>query len=69
MKTKTPKRLDIFYTAVGCVLFVTSGIFIIEEWQYAFRTKTRDLALLKGAVSIINGILFAFDCIFTFKGD
>lgn len=69
MKTKIHKRIDIFYSLIGCVMFITSGVFIIEEWQNAFRTRTRDAAMLKGSISIITGILFAFDCIFTFKGD
>lgn len=69
VKVKVHKRIDIFYSLIGAVLFVMSGVFIIEEWQYAFRTRTRDLALLKGAVSIITGVLLAFDCVFTFKDD
>lgn len=67
VKTKVHKRIDIFYSMIGSALFITSGIFIIEVWQHAFRTRTRDLAMLKGALSIINGILFLLDCVFTYK--
>lgn len=68
VKSKINKRIDIFYSLIGAILFLASGVFITEEWQHAFRTRTRDTALLKGALSIVNGVLFIFDCIFTFKG-
>lgn len=67
MKATFNKRQDIFFSFIGSGLFVVSGVLIIEAWQHSFRTRTRDLAILKGAVSIINGVLFFFDCVFTFK--
>lgn len=69
VKSEIPKGIDIFYSLIGCLTFTTSGVLIIEEWQYGFRTRTRDLAMLKGSIAIINGVLFGFDCIFTFKDD
>lgn len=67
MNARINKRLDIFFSLMGCALFEASGVLIIEAWEPSFRTRTRDLAILKGSVSIINGALFLFDCIFTFK--
>lgn len=67
VNSKIHKRIDIFYSIIGAALFTTSGVFIIEVWQQAFRTRTRDIAMLKGALSIINGILLLLDCIFTYK--
>lgn len=67
LRTRLDRKLDIFYSAIGSALFITSGVFIIDVWQYAFRTRTRDLAMLKGTLSIINGILLLLDFIFTCK--
>lgn len=63
------KRFDIFFSLIGGALFITSGVMIIEAWEHSFRTRTRDLAILKGTISIINGVLCVLDAIFTFKGD
>lgn len=77
----------LFYSLLGTILFITSGIFIIQSWDRAFRTRTRDLgiftifllaslllssvhlilAMTKGVVSIINGVIFLMDTIFTFR--
>ncbi|XP_037938216.1 uncharacterized protein LOC119671587 isoform X2 [Teleopsis dalmanni] len=67
MRAPIHKRIDIFFSVLGCALFVTSGVFIIESWEYTFRTRTRDLALIKAALSIVNGVMFGFDAIFTFR--
>lgn len=61
------KRLNIFYSIIGCALFITSGVFIIESWEKSFRTKTRDLAMAKGSVAIINGAMFFLDTVFTYR--
>ncbi|XP_023171976.1 uncharacterized protein LOC111600195 [Drosophila hydei] len=67
MRAPIHKRIDIFFSVLGCALFVASGIFIIEAWEFSFRTRTRDLALIKASLSIVNGVLFGFDAIFTFR--
>lgn len=67
MKATINKRIMLFYSLLGSVLFLTSGIFIIQSWDRAFRTRTRDLAMTKGVVSIINGVIFFMDLIFTFR--
>lgn len=67
MKATINKRIMLFYSLLGAALFLTSGFFIIQSWERAFRTRTRDLAMTKGVVSIINGIIFVMDTIFTFR--
>lgn len=67
MKASIKKRLDIIYSLFGGALFIASGVLIIEAWEHSFRTRTRDLAILKGSISIINGVVCLFDCVFTFK--
>ncbi|GAB0095300.1 uncharacterized protein DMENIID0001_106650 [Sergentomyia squamirostris] len=61
------KRHDIFYSLVGCVLFIAVGALVIREWENAFKTDTRKIALSKASLSIINGALFLFDIVFVFK--
>ncbi|XP_001660924.2 uncharacterized protein LOC5573526 [Aedes aegypti] len=67
MKAHIHRRLNLFYSLLGCALFLTAGIFIIEAWEHAFRTRTRDLAITKGSIAIINGVIFLMDTIFTFR--
>jgi hypothetical protein len=64
--TKTPLH-KLFYSLLGCALFVTSGVFIIDAWEGGYRTRTRDLAILKGAFAIMNGVVFFMDAIFRFR--
>lgn len=66
MKAHNNRRLAIFYSILGSAMFMTSGVFIIESWERAFRTRIRDLAIAKGIVAIVNGIIFIMDTIFTF---
>ncbi|XP_052871737.1 uncharacterized protein LOC131213212 [Anopheles bellator] len=67
IKAHLHRRLSIFYSLLGCSSFLTSGVFIIQAWEHAFRTRTRDLAITKGSIAIINGVIFLMDTIFTFR--
>lgn len=67
MQAPLNKRVDLFFSIIGSAMFIASGVLIIEAWEHSFRTKTRDLAITKGSVSIINGVIFLFDTIFTFR--
>uniref|UniRef100_U5ESI9 Putative conserved secreted protein n=1 Tax=Corethrella appendiculata TaxID=1370023 RepID=U5ESI9_9DIPT len=67
LNTPINKKLDIFFSLVGCALFIASGVLIIQQWESAFNTETRKIALSKGSLAIINGVLFFFDVIFTFR--
>ncbi|XP_058448514.1 uncharacterized protein LOC131428528 [Malaya genurostris] len=67
MKAHVHRRQNLFYSLLGCGLFLTSGVFIIKAWEHAYRTRTRDLAITKGSVALINGIIFLMDTVFTFR--
>jgi uncharacterized membrane protein HdeD (DUF308 family) len=67
MKAKMNKRILLFYSLLGSALFLTSGIYILESWERSWRNRTRDLAMIKGVVSIINGVIFFMDAVFTFR--
>uniref|UniRef100_A0A6B2E6H3 Putative conserved secreted protein n=1 Tax=Phlebotomus kandelakii TaxID=1109342 RepID=A0A6B2E6H3_9DIPT len=61
------KRHDIFYSLVGCALFIAAGALIIQEWENAFKSDRRKIALSKAGLSIVNGAIFLFDVVFVFK--
>lgn len=68
VQTPANKRIDILYSLVGCALFIASGALIIQEWEDAlFKTDARKMALTKGGLAILNGVVFFVDAIFTFR--
>lgn len=72
LSTPINKRIDIFFSLIGCALFIASGALIIQEWNddlihSTFKTDARKLALTKGGLAIVNGIIFFCDVIFTFR--
>jgi hypothetical protein len=61
-------RIDIFYSLVGCALFIAAGAFVIQYFDGFVKSDTRDIGLAKGAVAIINGVVFLVDSILSFRG-
>ncbi|XP_055616229.1 uncharacterized protein LOC129762206 [Toxorhynchites rutilus septentrionalis] len=61
------KKLDLFFSLLGCAMFIASGVLILEAWESGFKTERRRLAISKGSLAIINGVLFFFDSVFTFR--
>ncbi|XP_053697463.1 uncharacterized protein LOC128744455 [Sabethes cyaneus] len=61
------KKIDLFFSLLGCAMFIASGVLILQEWENAFKTDRRRIAISKGSLAIINGVLFFFDAIFTFR--
>jgi hypothetical protein len=68
MNTPINKRIDLFFSIVGCALFIAVGVLVIQEWEDSFiKTERRKLAMAKGSLSIVNGVVFFLDIIFTFR--
>ncbi|XP_053678106.1 uncharacterized protein LOC128728505 [Anopheles nili] len=61
------KKLDMFFSLIGCAMFIASGVLILKEWENAWSTDTKKIAISKGSLAIVNGVLFFFDAIFTFR--
>lgn len=61
------KKIDIFFSLIGCAMFIASGVLILQEWESGFKTERRRLAISKGSLAIVNGVLFFFDSVFTFR--
>ncbi|XP_055305105.1 uncharacterized protein LOC129569902 [Sitodiplosis mosellana] len=71
LSTPINKRIDIFFSLIGCALFIATGALILQDWNggihSALRTETHKLAVAKGWLAIVNGVLFFLDVIFTFR--
>uniref|UniRef100_A0A182LZ15 MARVEL domain-containing protein n=1 Tax=Anopheles culicifacies TaxID=139723 RepID=A0A182LZ15_9DIPT len=61
------KKLDVFFSLIGCAMFIASGVLILKEWENAWSTDTKKLAISKGSLAVTNGVLFFFDAIFTLR--
>lgn len=70
LSTPINKRIDILLSIIGCALFITTGVLVLQEWQSGiiiYKTDTHKLAVTKGWLAIVNGALFLFDVVFTFR--
>jgi uncharacterized membrane protein YjjP (DUF1212 family) len=75
MNTPINKRIDLFFSIVGCALFITCGVLILQYWNdttsgkiIGFASNDRkSVGVTKGAIAIINGVLFLVDVVFTFR--
>ncbi|XP_023711236.1 uncharacterized protein LOC111866485 isoform X1 [Cryptotermes secundus] len=64
------KRIDIFYSLVGCALFIAAGSFVIQYFDGYYGSKeTRNIGLSKGAMAIITGVVFLVDSVLSFRGE
>ncbi|XP_055585120.1 uncharacterized protein LOC129737971 [Uranotaenia lowii] len=61
------KKIDIFFSLLACAMFVASGVLVLQAWESGFKTDRRRMAISKGSLAIINGVLFFFDAVFTFR--
>ncbi|XP_077288749.1 uncharacterized protein LOC143913078 isoform X2 [Arctopsyche grandis] len=69
LQTPINRRIDIFFSLIGCTLFVASGALIIEAYQHSSKGEYRDKQLGKASMAIINGAVFLVDAILTFRGE
>ncbi|XP_077287962.1 uncharacterized protein LOC143912551 [Arctopsyche grandis] len=60
-------RIDIFFSLIGCTLFVASGAWTIEAYQHSSKGEYRDMQFGKAAMAFINGAVFLVDAILTFS--
>ncbi|KAH1025753.1 uncharacterized protein LOC109544594 [Dendroctonus ponderosae] len=63
------KRIDIFYSLVGCAMFVAAGALNIKHFENGWKGETRDYGLAKGSMAVINGVFFLFDALISWRGD
>ncbi|XP_046433126.1 uncharacterized protein LOC124185936 [Neodiprion fabricii] len=70
MGTPVNRRVDLFFSVVGCVLFIIVGAVTIDYYQHVSNYQNlRDIGLSKGSIAVIEGVFFLVDAVFTFRGD
>ncbi|XP_057657317.1 uncharacterized protein LOC130894470 [Diorhabda carinulata] len=62
------KKIDIFYSIVGCFMFIAAGALNIDTYDGYFKSDVRDYGLSKGSLAIIDAFLFLVDAVLTYKG-
>ncbi|XP_003425760.1 uncharacterized protein LOC100678806 [Nasonia vitripennis] len=68
MGTPVNRRVDLFFSLVGCALFIASGAVVIDNHQHE-SGESFNKHMAKASISIIEGVLFFVDAVFTFKGE
>lgn len=65
--TDTPinRRVDLFFSIVGCIIFIISGSLVLDNKS----GMGDDKSTAKGSLCIIEGIIFAVDAALVFKGE
>ncbi|EFN64937.1 hypothetical protein EAG_15298, partial [Camponotus floridanus] len=72
MGTPVNRRVDLFFSLIGCALFIAAGSLNIDFFQKlsTYRSSSfRDTGLAKGSLSIIEGVIFLVDAFLTFRGE
>ncbi|VEN45807.1 unnamed protein product [Callosobruchus maculatus] len=69
MSTPINRRIDIFFSLVGCAIFVAAGALNIQIYDDYGKSEWRDYGLSKASLAIINGALFLLDSLLTWRGD
>jgi len=73
--TGTPvnRRVDLFFSVVGCILFLIAGILTINLFQgtvdIPFVSSNKGLGITKGSFAIIESLLMLIDAVLTFRGE
>ncbi|KAK0090222.1 hypothetical protein PV325_002292 [Microctonus aethiopoides] len=70
MGTPVNRRIDLFFSLVGCALFVASGALVIQAFdKLVHRSDFRDKGLARGSLCVIEGALLLVDSFLTFRGE
>lgn len=69
MSTPINRRIDIFFSLVGCAIFVAAGALNIEIFKDYAKGEYKDYGLTKASLAIINGALFLLDSLLSWRGD
>ncbi|XP_015608169.1 uncharacterized protein LOC107273976 [Cephus cinctus] len=69
MGTPVNRRVDLFFSLIGCALFIAAGALNIHEFEKYNKSSLRDTGLAKGSISVIEGALFLVDAVLTFRGE
>ncbi|XP_037940581.1 uncharacterized protein LOC119673389 [Teleopsis dalmanni] len=68
--TPTPvdKRIDLLFSIGACIMFVSSGAVIVDQWSTAYTSrKDKNTIIAAGAMAIITGAIFIADTLVIFR--
>ncbi|CAL7940774.1 unnamed protein product [Xylocopa violacea] len=64
------RRLNMFYSAVGCVLFIIIGALVLNFFTGGRCCSSLQVTgIFKGCFSLVEGILFLIEAVLAFRGD
>ncbi|XP_003701782.1 uncharacterized protein LOC100880636 [Megachile rotundata] len=64
------RRVDLFFSLVGFVLFIVAGALNIDFFIHlTFKGSFRTTGIAKGVISLIEGALFLVDAFLTYRGE
>ncbi|XP_076671575.1 uncharacterized protein LOC143370396 isoform X2 [Andrena cerasifolii] len=70
MGTPVNRRVDLFFSLIGCVLFIVVGALNIDYFSnLVFKSSFRSTGIAKGVISIAEGVLMFGDAFLTFRGE
>ncbi|XP_076275845.1 protein snakeskin-like [Rhynchophorus ferrugineus] len=69
MSASGNKKVDLYYSLVGCATFVAAGALNIKHFENQWKSEARDYGLAKGSLAVINGVFFLLDTLVTWRGD
>lgn len=68
MATPVNRRIDLFFSLIGCALFIACGSMIIDYHKNS-QGYDSNKYIAKGSISIIEGIILFIDAVLTFRGE
>lgn len=64
------RRLNMFYSGVGCILFIIIGAVVLNFFTSGHCCSSLQVTgIFKGCFSLVEGILFLIDAVLVFRGD
>ncbi|XP_072392961.1 uncharacterized protein [Diabrotica undecimpunctata] len=69
LKCPLDKKIDIYYSIVGCSLFLATGILNMLRYTDYSSSRWKTFGIFKSLFSLVNAVLFAVDAFFTYKGE
>lgn len=67
--TQINKRIEILFGLFGAAMFLASGVLLIQYYNniQLYVSEADKLALTKGILAVVNGLLFLVSSVFSFQ--
>ncbi|XP_060521225.1 uncharacterized protein LOC132698918 [Cylas formicarius] len=67
MNAPINRKVDTFYSLVGCAVFVAAGSLNIDFFEHFTRSEWKHYGIAKGILAIVNGAVFVLDSVLTWR--